>query len=101
MVDDFHQIDLKPNVVKGHLLCWGQYPAVAVHNNRVVITHDYPYLLYTTYCHIGNIDVDNIVLRWTTDHEKLFESKFVSETSITINDQHIVLTGRGMTSILC
>ena len=83
-------------------LCWGRYPAVAVHKNRVVITHDYPYMFYTTYYHIGTMNRERNAIDWTVTRERLFESFYVSETSVAVNDRCMVVTGRGgVGEILC
>ena len=93
------RINWNTNVQK---LCRGQYPAVAVHGNIVVITHDYPYVACTTYYHIGTVNRERNAIDWAVTRERLFESVYVSETSVAVNDRCMVVTGRGgVGEILC
>lgn len=84
-----------------HFLCWGRFPAVAVHNNRVLVTYDYAHARYTTHCCMGTIDENGMRITW---HEckgtKLFTVDAV-ETSVAMNAERAVAAGRGWTNIVC
>jgi hypothetical protein len=45
-------------------LCSGRFPAVAVHENRVVVTYDRAYGPYTVYYCVGNVTADRNGIEW-------------------------------------
>ena len=77
-------------------LCWGSLPAVAIYENRVVITCDYPYCGSTTYYNVGTIQQEEGRIEWIKRDGKLFESYFVCQSSVAINQDFIVAACRGV-----
>ena len=74
-------------------LSWGRSPAVAVHGNRVVVTHDCAYGSYTSYYYFGIFTVGGHGIEWREKKVKLFKTYGAAETSVAINEQNIVVAG--------
>ena len=56
--------------------------------------------MYSTYYQIGSINEQETMIEWDNGaREKLFKS--VTETSIAMNAEYVVVVGRGWTKILC
>ena len=74
--------------------------AVAVHGDRVVVTYDCASVFgsYTSYYYIGNFTTDRTGIQWEPKNAKLFGA---TETSVAVNEQNIVVAGRGWKSIMC
>lgn len=86
---------------RSQLLDWGRFPAVAVHNNKVIVTYDSAYGVYSTKFCFGTIDEGGRNITWhPSKGEKLFSADAV-ETSVSMNAEHVVAAGRGWTSIVC
>ena len=85
-------------------LCQGRLPAVAVHGDRVVVTYDRAYGSYTSYYCIGNFNEDGTDIQWAEEdanNRKLFSLHGIAETSVSINEQNIIVAGRGWNNIIC
>ena len=89
------RVNWKP---KPESICWGRFPAVAVCGNRVVLTYDVAYGRYFTYYRIGTINARETI-DWGVE-QTLFDSG-VTETSIAMNENHAVASGRGWYKIIC
>ena len=98
-VPKFGNLNCKWEGERSNFLDWGRYPAVAVHDNTVIITYDRSYLSYTTYYCIGTISADGMDITWGATSE-LFDVS-VAETSVAMNTEYIVAVGRGWTRIEC
>ena len=83
---------------KPKYLCFGRFPAVAIHENRVVVTFDSAHFTYTTHYCMGVINPDKTV-NWKVTKGGLFSSG-VTETSVTMNAEYVLAGGRGWTSIV-
>ena len=80
-------------------LCPGRFPAVAVHGNRVVVTHDRALFRYSTFYHVGKINEAGAI-EWGEKFH-LFEGSAISKTAVAINDVTAVAVGRGWFRIVC
>ena len=89
------RVNWKP---KPESICWGRFPAVAMSGNRVVLTYDAAYARYYTYYRIGTINAQETI-DWGAE-QMLFDSG-VTETSIAMNENHTVASGRGWYKIIC
>ena len=81
-------------------VCWGRFPAVAIHNNRVVMTYDCAYVRHSTYYRIGTIKSQGRMMIDWGERGRLFRSA-VTETAVSINKEYAVATGRGWIRIKC
>ena len=76
------------------------FTAVAVCNNRAVITHDKALGRFSTYYHVGIINEGGTAINWG-QKLPLFEGSTISHTAVAINDQFAVAVGRGYFRIAC
>ena len=92
-----HSISWKrwPDNRESSFVCRGRLPAVAMHGDRVVIT--YETIFYSTYYRVGNVDRRAREIPWG-EQTDLFETG-TTETSVAINAETAVSTGRGLTKI--
>ena len=81
-------------------LCPGMFPALAVCNNRAVITHDKALGRFSTYYHVGTINEGGTAINWG-QKLPLFEGSTISHTAVAINNGSIVAVGRGYFHIVC
>ena len=81
-------------------VCWGRFPAVAIHDNRVVMTYDCAYIRHSTYYRIGTIKSQGRVTIDWGDRRRLFRSA-VTETAVSISKEYAVAVGRGWIRIKC
>ena len=88
------RVNWKP---KPDSICWGRFPAVAINGNRVILTYDVACGRYFTYYRIGTINARETI-DWG-ERQALFDSG-VTETSITMNENHAVASGRGWYKIM-
>ena len=81
-------------------VCWGRFPAVAIHDNRIVMTYDCAYVRHSTYYRIGTIKSrGRMTIDWE-ERRRLFRSA-VTETAVSISREYAVATGRGWIRIKC
>ena len=98
-------IDANNKTVKWHsgvhsLKCWGRFPAVAVHGDRVVITYDRAYGSYKAYYCLGKFTAGRKNIKWDEKNRNIY-SYGAAETSVAINEHNIVVAGRGWNDIIC
>ena len=86
---------------KSKPICSGRLPAVAVHENRVVLTFDSAYLMYTTHYCMGEVIINpqDKTINWEVIKGDLFSSG-ATETSVAMNGEYVVAGGRGWFSII-
>ena len=80
-------------------ICWGRLPAVAIHDNRVVVTFDSAHWRYTTHYCLGEINPDNKTINWRVTKGGLF-SPGATETSVAMNGEYVIAGGRGWSNIV-
>ena len=81
-------------------LCPGMFPALAVCDNRAVITHDKALGRFSTYYYVGIINEGGTAINWG-QKLPLFEGSTVSHTAVAINNELAVAVGRGYFHIVC
>ena len=95
-VDETLRIAWKTHIHNSPVIGSGRLPAVAIHGNRAVITYDSA-IGYNTFYRIGTIDEQGESVNWGEEH-KLFQFG-ATETSVALNQQHVVSAGQGWTKI--
>ena len=95
-LDETLCIAWKTHIHNSPVIGSGRLPAVAVYGNRAVITYDST-IGYNTYYRIGTIDEQGKSVNWGEEH-KLFQFG-ATETSVALNQQHVVSAGQGWTKI--
>ena len=72
----------------------GRFPVVAVHGNRVVVTHNKVHFQYSTFYRVGIINEGGTAIEWG-DKLQLFEVSRIAKTTIAINEEFAVAAGQG------